>query len=247
MSLRSILLLLSFFSFVACSSNEKEKPYLIGRDKSWYALNLMGKEKNLQAFSDDVLYAIANEMGFHVDLDPSLGHTLQDGLQTGPYDALVSAIQPSSREQEIYNDSDPFFLLGPVLIVQENSTATSLNDMKDKVVGFRAGTPLIFTTEKAPFIIFTPYDNILFALRNLDQGHIDGVIMDAVPAIEYTNSFYKGDLKVVTGPLTNDGLRLITLRNRRGNHLVELFDEGLKKIKADGTYEQLLKKWNLLH
>lgn len=250
MTLRSILLYFSFLCLlcgISCTSSEKERPYLIGRDKSWYSLNLMGKEKNLQAFADDVLYAVAEEMDFHVDLDPSLGHTLQDSLQSGSYDGLVSAILPSSRALETFDFTDSFFLFGPVLVVQEKSKAVSLADMKDKVVGVQTGFSLVFTTEKAPSILFTPYDNILFALRNLDEGHIDGVIMDAVPAYEYTNSFYKGDLKVVTAPLTNDGLRIVTLRNRRGSYLVNQFDEGLKRIKENGTFEKLLKKWSLIN
>ena len=76
---------------------------------------------------------------------------------------------------------------------------------------------------------------------------IDGMILDVIPAYEYTrNGIYRDQLKIVSKPLTNEGLRLIAKNNPESKKLIEHFNEGLKAMKKNDIYSQLLLKWELV-
>src|ERR1700733_9596158 len=70
------LVVLSIFLFRSCSfSKGRHKDvYVIGRDSSWYSLQLFGRERALQAFMNDLMAAIASEKGIKfqwVETNPS--------------------------------------------------------------------------------------------------------------------------------------------------------------------------------
>jgi len=71
------------------------------------------------------------------------------------------------------------------------------------------------------------------------------VIMEALPAHEYVDSFYKGELKMVPPPLTEDGLRLMALIDPVEKDMIQRFNNGLSQLIEDGTYTKLLDKWGL--
>ena len=69
--------------------------YRIGRDQSWYPLNLMGKDKYLTAFSDDLLAAIGEEEGVRFLMGGSDSFNLQEELESDIYDGVLSSLQPT--------------------------------------------------------------------------------------------------------------------------------------------------------
>jgi polar amino acid transport system substrate-binding protein len=220
--------------------------YVIARDSFWQPLNLFGKEKNIRAFSDDLLIEIAQNQKIRISIVEGFSGSLLDGLQRGSYDAVLTTMPPTPSNKQEYDFSDPYYLIGPVLIVPEWSTVESLKQLNDKIIGYPAGSSLAFELEQNSTILATQYDNILNALDNLSTGKIDGVIMDAVRGYAYTNGYYKGRLKVATAPLTKEGLRLVTMKDGKAVHLIEHFNEGLKSLRESGKYKELLEKWGLI-
>ena len=75
-----------------------------------------------------------------------------------------------------------------------------------------------------------PYDSIPQALNDVVAGAIDGAIVDVVIASSYCENIYKGQLKIVTPPLNDLGLRLLT-RVHETPQLMRAFNEGLAELK----------------
>lgn len=246
-------LLITWGLIRSCSHPEhmRKKLYYIGRDSTWYPQQLMGKERNLKAFTNDIMAAIAKETQLHFEWIETGPVALIEGLDNGNYDAIISAIRPNFINRNKYIFSDLFFELGPVLIVKQTSSAKSLKDMQDKTIGIRTGSFLIFNTIKeggahAYNFLITSYDNANKALESLDKNQMDGVIMEAIPAYAFTEGFYSDRLKIVTPPLTDEGLRLVALKEQDSQELISDFDKALRKLKDDGTYDKLISKWNLI-
>jgi polar amino acid transport system substrate-binding protein len=242
--------LLLFALVYTCSSSEKKiakTSYTIARDLNWAPLQLMGKERNMRAFSDELILAIANKMHLKVVLVPAIYSNLMDGLDEEKYDGVFSVLLPNVVNQTHYFFSDPYYLLGPVLVVPQSSTITSLEQMKGKIIGIQNGSSSIYNVEHYPSILILPYDNMSMALNDLANNKIDGVIMESWPAHVYIESFYKDQLKIVTSPLTNTGLRLVTLRKPEYRHLIESFNEGLIELKKEGEYDRILNEWGLFN
>lgn len=239
------LLLLLVLSYRACTrSLVSSHIFRIARPSDWNFLELTGKEKNLQAFTDDLLLMIARAQGLRIEIFSLSERSLLRALDQELYDGIVSYTTPNPVNQQRYIFSEPLYLFGQVLIVGSQSKVTSLNQLQKKLVGIKRG---IFASQ-IPGIygtILTPYDNVGSALSDLDRDRIDGVILDAWSAYVYTQGYYNGKIKVVSEPLTDEGLRLITRQGFIAQEWIEAFNEQLEAFKKDGTYAQLLDKWGI--
>lgn len=221
--------------------------YHIGLDDRWASLNLVGREKIMTAFSNDVLRAIAKEQSFGYTLSFFPPDQLLARLDNGQLQGILSAIAPTSSLEKRYLFSEPYFLYGPVLIVPKISEFDTWEEAPHKVIGILSSSASIFEMSQEQSIQLRLYENPLKALADLDGELIDGVILPALQAYIYTQTFYPGDFRIATTPLTKEGYRLMALHNETGKNLIERFNDGLKKLKADGEYQKLVERWGFIN
>lgn len=241
-----VALLLVWFILRACTSAQvHHKVYRIGRDSTWYPLDLMGKERNMVAFTDELLNAISKESRLLFSVYSASADNLMDGLNRGEYDAIITPTTPTPLLLSRYAFSDPIYFTGPVIIVHNSSDIKSFSDLAGQMVGIQAGSPLVFKIHDYSTILFRTYSNMRVALDNLVEDQIDAVIMEALPAFVNTETYYAGKLKMIGAPLTDEGLVLMAKKNHESIEFMKIFNEGLKKVEADGTYLKLIDKWDL--
>lgn len=234
-----------FFLFRSCNSGTLNEPdYRIGQDRSWIDLNITGKERNLSAFNSDLLTAIAKQKHFRIQF-LEVYNPLKD-LENGKLDGILTTLQPSYLYENRLLFSNPYFISGPVLIIPSNGFPHGTEDHR-KIIAISHHSPMLINIEQDPTIQIKIYEDIIPALEDLRGKRIDGAIFPAMQAYIYTNAFYRNEFQIVSLPLTNEGLRLITVKNPDGEFLIQEFNEGLEKLKTDGTYEELLKRWGFVN
>ena len=238
-------MLTALYSCSCSSKKPKEKTYTIARDPSWEKISLLGREDHLKGFVDDVLRIISKEEGVTINLVATSRSQIHNALKNGELDAIVSNKRVLKSREDYYNFSDPFFFVGPVLIVTSDSTVKGFEDLYDKTIGLLTGSDAILYVEKHPSIRIKTYYNILVGINSLINKDIDAVVMGLVPAHAYTENIYRGKLKVVSDSLTDNSLRLLTLKTDGKNELIDLFNRNINKIQEDGRYDMLLRKWGL--
>ncbi len=217
--------------------------YRIGQDSHWPGLYLMGKERNLFAFNKDLLTFIAKEENFRFHLLNS-ANPIQE-LEKNLLQATLTTLQPSHLHENHLLFSHPYFLTGPVLIIPSHKSLNEWNENSKKIVGIEKSSSLISNLEQDPSIRIKFYEDILPALADLSEKYIDGAIFPAIPAYTYTQTFYKHRLRIATLPLTNEGIRLVSLKNPIGESLIKKFNQGLKLSKESGNYQKILESWDL--
>lgn len=234
--------------FRACSSGPSvsKKIFEIGRDSNWYPMDLRGKEKALVGFSNDLIQQIGKKEGFTPIVFEVGGNALFDGLDIENYDAVFSSVTPDVINRKKYLFSEPFYLVGPVLVVREDSSIKSMRELKGKILGIEAGALQVFNIPEPSDILIIPYPTSAKALEDLDGHVIDGVLLDALKAYVWTDGFYAGRLKVATSPLTDKGLRLVTLNKPEYVPWINQFNQGLKFFRQNGRYNELVSKWDLI-
>jgi polar amino acid transport system substrate-binding protein len=232
-------------------SNKSLTPivYRIAIDETWYPLNLYGKEQYITAFSKEILRSIATEQHFFVELIRAGSANALAGLGNGEYEGVLSSSILLEENDGQYIASNPFYLLGPILVVSNSSTIKSLDDLKGKTIGIikRAELP-IHSLDQHPNVNFVIYDykDRFKMIEDVNNDLISGMILDMMSAYEYIkNGIYRDQLKIASKPLNNEGLVLIAKNNPESKKLIEQFNEGLEAIQKNGTYTQLLLKWNL--
>jgi len=237
----------------SCTSTAimRKTSYIIGRDSSWYSLSLWGKEFNLVAFTNELMADLSNETGLRFQLADMHSSVLLSNLDNGSCDAIIYSMRPDVINEGEYLFSELIYELGPVLIVAQDSTITSLKQMKGKTIAINMSSTTTFNAVREAGaniydFILVPYTNINKAVENVAEGQIDGIILPALHAYTLTNGFYAGRLKVVTRPLTDEGLRIIALKNPASKVLIDDINKGLHTLKENGTYDSLIAKWNLI-
>lgn len=238
-----IMLGLCFLYFIGgCSLETLHEPdYHIGQDDRWRSLGLRGKERNLSAFNVELLASIAKQEQFQARLTAALD-PVRD-LENGKLQGIFTSLKPSYLNENHILFSETFFPTGPVLIISSTSPEKRWNEKRKKILGIESQSPIRQSFEQDPAVQLKIYEDILPALSDLAANRIDGAIFPTIPAHIYVNTFYKDELKISTLPLTDDGIKLAALKDERGAALIKSFNEGLKKIKENGSYAQMLERW----
>lgn len=239
-----IILLLWFWFRAKAKESVKEHRFMIAADSRWSPLDLHGQEQYMLGFVSGLVDFIAKDEDVRIRVIPVGTSQLYDNLDKGYYDGAFSALPPDVLKEKKYLFSEPFYLTGPVLIVPLNSKATAMSDLH--TVGIERGYTTTFAISGTPMTSIVPYDNLNTGLSELVFGKIDGLIVDSLDAYAFTQGYYKDKLKVVTLPLNDEGLRLITLDQFFGKALIKMFNQGLEKAKKEKIYQNLLEKWELV-
>ena len=239
------LVIVLVFSYRSCSrSMITSQVFRIARPSDWNFLQLTGKERNLQAFTDELLFKIAQAQNLKIEIFSTAESLLMRGLDSELYDGVITTLTPNVISEQHYIFSNPLYSYGQVLIVRRNSEITSLDQLAKKPVGIKRGVfasqiPGVYAT------ILTPYDNVGNALSDLERDRIDGVLLDAWSAYVYTQGYYQDRIHVITNPLTNEALRLVVRNEFIPQEWMEAFNHQLTVFQQDGTYAQLLDKWGI--
>lgn len=243
--LLGILMGLTIYCFcTGCSMGDlTQDRYIIGQDPRWKDLHLNGKERNFSAFSHDLLKSIAKLEDFQVVLNDTFNPLRE--LQEGKIQGILTNLKPNYSNKNLLF-SDPYFLVGPVLIISTKSNFKYPQTEEKKIIGIPTNSRLLRKLEEDPFVQIKFYDEILNALADLRDGQIDGAMFPVNPAYTYTETFYKQELKITTAPLTDDGIRLVALKNEGGKNLIEKFNQGLKTLKDEGSFRKMLQNWGFI-
>jgi polar amino acid transport system substrate-binding protein len=107
------------------------------------------------------------------------------------------------------------------------------------------GTTGDFALENYP-VQRKAYDDIGLAIEDLLNGNVDAAVCDSLIASDFVlaNDNYKNRLMVAGSPFTEEDIAIAV---QKGNKtLLDLINKGLELAKADGSFDALKKKWNLL-
>lgn len=241
-----VILVLLFAAWLirGCGGSEEEVTIRVGRDSSWYPLPIKVKAKNVLAFSDDLLRQTAEDLGVRVQLLTASTDTIISDLRNGEYDLILSPMEPSEESLGRYDLSSLYFATGPVLVVPIDSPISSIQDLVGKSVGVERRSQSSLALVRGGLIAVTPFDNMVIGLESLIRGEISAVIMGSTQAYSLVQGPYRTRLQIGSKPLTNEGLRLVSVKGTQAEFL-EQFEATLRTMKSDGRYRQLLRKWAL--
>ena len=167
------------FLFVGCSQEKPLNygPYSIGRDPSWFPLQPEELTPNLTAFSTSLIKKIAQEEQIPLRIVSVDWVQLYSSLEKKEVGGIFSALSPNLLSQERYSFSDPFLLLGPVLIVPTTSPVTSLADLDGKIVGVNQYDDSVLIVQRYPSIIIKLYESMPGILEDLNLGIVDAAVI----------------------------------------------------------------------
>lgn len=237
------LLILSLLTLFGCGRSSSSARR-IGVDPTWYPLEFGVRNNNVTAFSTELLADIGNIEKISFEKVSVNWNNLMEGLQKGEYEAILSSKTPQIFNSSLFDFSDIYLPLGPVLVVPVQSKINSLDQLNGKKIAVISGSNTALILEKSEGVLIEYYNSIPRALNDILINTIDGALIDILTATAFCSDLYQGELKIATPPLNDEGLRLIA-KHQDSSDLIKRFNKGLVRMKKDGSYTKLLDKWGL--
>ena len=228
---------------VMCGSAWAEKTLVFATDATWPPMEFVNADKNIVGYSIGFLTAAGKEAGFKTEFKNTAWDGIFAGLASGRYDSISSSVSITEERQKKMDFSEPYFVVQQALIVNKDSKAAGLADLKGKKVGAQIGTTGHFAIKAAEGVEAKSYDEIGLAMEDLNVGRIAAVVCDDPVAANYALIKYKDTLKIA-GVIKSDKPEYYGFPVKKGNkEVLDLINKGIEAVKAKGIDKELKKKW----
>jgi glucose/mannose transport system substrate-binding protein len=193
-------------------------------------------------------YDVVTEICSRINCVPDFQQAAWDGIfpamSAGEYDMLADGVTITEERKEVVDFSIPYVIVGQVLLVRADETAT-IEEMKandEVLVGTQLGTTNeIVAKENFPEDRINSFEDFGGATLALLAGDIDAIVIDNVSAFGFMSE-NEGMMKIA-GTITSD--EELGFAFPPGSELTAAVDAALEAMKADGTLQELNKKWGL--
>ncbi len=215
---------------------------IVGSDTAYPPFEYIEGDEVL-GFDVDVVAAIAEVLGLDFEFKTYNFDALIVGVQGGTeFDMIASAMTITEEREESIDFSDPYIDSNQSLAVANDSEAMSLADLAGEKIGVQSGTTgEAYANDNLPEgATVVPFENILQAMQALQSGEVAGVVNDLPISADIVKDETR-ELKLVEEITTNEQYGFAFSEENPG--LRDAVNAALASIKADGTYDEIYKKW----
>ena len=225
------------------TTSNNDKVWRVGTDATYAPFGFKDKDTGkLDGFDIDITNAIAKEEGIEADIQNLNFDALLPALQSNTIDIAISDMTISEDRAKSVDFSNPYYIAGNGLVVNvDNTTIHSFKDLEGKRIGVSIGSTGAEIASKIPNADVRQFNNIVDAFLELENKGVDVVINDTPANEYYVNNKGRGIAKV-TGE-DYDAAPLGIAVKKGNTELLGKINDGLAKIKANGKYAEIYKKW----
>lgn len=213
-------------------------------EASYPPFEFVGADNEIQGFDVDLANALCHEMNASCTFTNQSFDSLIPSLKFRRFDAVMAGmdITPEREKQVMFTKA---YYDNSALFIAQKGKVDSVEALKGKRVGVQNGTThQKYLTDKMSGVSIVPYDSYQNAILDLKNGRIDAVFGDTAVVNEWLKqnaSLAPVGEKVTDKSYFGTGLGIAV---RQGNsELQSQFNAALDKVKADGTYQTIYKKW----
>lgn len=257
--LKSAAIMFTAAAMVACGAAKETKPaeqggaaekpaaeksYLVGTDAAYPPFEKQ-EGGDIVGFDVDIINAIAEAEGFKVKVEHLGWDPLFEAIDKGKADIGISAITIKEDRKKNNDFSDPYFEAKQLILVKEGSPVTKLDDLKGLKIGVQSATTgeaIVQEKFGKTYEGIKGYDDTPAAIDDMINGRVDAVVADDQVVREYGAKLGAQGFKVIEDPSIKPEYYGIMVK--KGNQAVlDQINSGLKKIKENGKYDEIYKKY----
>ena len=225
------------------TSTPSQKVLKVGTDATYPPFGFKDeKTGKLVGFDIDIIEAIAKEENLKVEVKNMNFDGLLLALKSDSLDVVISDMTITKERAQQVDFSQAYYVAGAGLVVQaKNTDIHSFKDLEGKRIGVSIGSTGAEVASQVKGAKVREFNTIVDAFLELSNGGVDVVINDTPVNQHYVNTKGKGIAKTVGEDYDPQPLGIAV---KKGNaELLKKIDSGLKKIKDNGEYEKIYKKW----
>lgn len=229
-------------SGAATPTPNQPKVIQVGSDLEGAPMEMVSKDNKPEGFDIDMMAAICKENNWEPKWESASFDGLIPSLQAGKYDAIMSSITITEERAKSVLFSDPYFMATQYIITKKDSTVKTEGDLKRP--GLRVGVQNTTTGQivcEKMGLNPKKYETMPDVFNALINGEVDAVVFDSVFALYFIQQNPGLPLTYVTGDFPKE---YYGIAMQSGNkEMADKINAAIKKVKEDGTYNQIYKKW----
>ncbi len=227
------------FALVACNA-PAEETLTMGTNAAFPPYEFMDDAGNVVGIDAEIAAAVAEKLGMKLEIKDMAFDSLITAVSTGSVDIVLAGMTVTEERKESVNFSDSYATGVQVVIVTEDSTIATIEDLKDKKIGVQTGTTGdIYCAGDYGEDAVARYDNGALAVAALQNGQVDCVVIDNEPAKAFVEA--NEGLKLLdTEYITEDYAAAIAKDN---TELLDNVNKALAELKAEGKLDEIIGKY----
>jgi len=224
------------------SDGELQESYVVVSDTSFVPFEFY-EDGEYVGFDIDLINAVAEEVGFEIEMETTNFDGIIPGLQTGSFDIAIAGISIREDRKESVDFSDPYYESGLSIGVHiDNDDIHDIDDLEGKTIATRLGsTSADYIEENIEDAEANQYEQLDQAYLAVENGSVDAILYDAPNVAYYIQTQGEDSLKMV-GDLyqaENYGIAI----SKGQEELVDAINDALSTLRDDGTYDEIYEKW----
>ncbi|MDF2997176.1 MAG: periplasmic component of amino acid ABC-type transporter/signal transduction system [Xanthobacteraceae bacterium] len=231
---------------------EKSKVVRIAIEAAYPPLEMRNTAGELEGFDIDLSRAMGKVLGVTIEHQDGAFEQMTPSLQSGRVNVIMSGFYDTPKRRAIFDFIDYLKAGAQFYSLADNKEVTKLEDLCGKTVSSVRGTSYpdvikAFSEKtcvgKEPITVILD-TNLGQQITNLKTGRaVAGVQgLEAVPTIVQTEP---GTFMILGEPISTALMGMAFNKDAESVVLREAFAAALRKVIADGTYDELIKKWKL--
>ena len=193
-------------------------------------------------FDIALIKAIGEKLGVTVEVENMEFASLISSIGS-KIDVAIAGMTVTDERKESVDFSDSYYEAVQYVILPEGSEIATADDLKNKAIGVQLGTTGDFIASDIEGATVSQYNKAVDAVNDLINGRVDCVIIDKNPALVFEGKF-EGQITAVDGAQFDFEPEQYAIAMPKGDAaLVEQVNKALEEIKADGTFDELVKTY----
>lgn len=233
------------FAFCGCAEEEKAD-YTIATDKGFSPFEFQDKDGNIVGIDMDILAAIAEDQGFTYEIQYIGWDAAIAACQAGQADGMIAGASiTDERKANGWTFSDGYYDATQGMAVAVGSDITGFEDMRGKKVAVKNGTmsnqyaDSIKEQYGFEVVTFSTSPDMYQAVMG---GQVDACL-DDTPILKYNIKIGELAMKYVEGTENEPAQYGFAIFDSKNQELINKFNAGLKNIKANGKYDEIIAKY----
>ena len=188
----------------------------------------------------EIAALIAKKLDLELEIKDTEFDSIIPGVQKNKYDIGMAGMTVTDERKQQVSFSTPYAKGVQVVIVPEDSSIKTTDDLKGKKIGVQQSTTGdIYASDDFGEDNVTKYANGNMAVEALKAGKVDCVIIDNEPAKAYVDA-NKG-LKILETSYAKEEYAICI--NKNNKELQKKIDKALNELIKDGSVQKIIDKY----
>ncbi len=244
MKLLAVTLIISATFFSQFTNAQTLK---IASEGTYPPFSYIDSNNELKGFDIDISYALCKKMNVECTITTQDLEGMIPGLLAKKYDAIIASLAPTQERLQKIDFTDPYYNTALAVIVTKDSEIKEISAeaFKSKNLGVQSNTTQAAYAEDhyaSEGVNIKLYPTTIEVNRDLLSRRLDVVIIDKLQALNWLNNDGKECCQLL-GTLEETNFPIAIALRQNNNELKDKFNEAIREIRLDGTYEKIMKKY----